>query len=160
LRLPPVGFRMLDRYVASIYLKVFGLAFVGLLGISYISLLTELAEDLFQSADMMRLLAPYLVFETPQIVYHPIPIATLVATLSTIGLMPKNSEIVVMKACGISLYRAAAPLLLMAAISTGLLFGLEEQLLAESNRRAGEIRQTIRGEPARTVEPRNRTWIM
>ena len=44
----------------------------------------------------------------------PAPMAALVATLVTIGLMTKNSELVVMRACGISLYRTAAPLLLFA----------------------------------------------
>ena len=39
----------------------------------------------------------------------------LVATLVTIGAMTKNSELVVMRACGVSLYRTAVPLLLFAA---------------------------------------------
>ena len=34
--------------------------------------------------------------------------------LVTIGALTKNTELVVMKACGISLYRAAAPLLVLA----------------------------------------------
>ena len=56
----------------------------------------------------------YFFFQTPQFVYYVIPMAALVATLVTIGLMTKNSELVVMRACGISLYRTAAPLLLFA----------------------------------------------
>ena len=50
-------------------------------------------------------------FATPQFVYYVIPMSALMATLVTIGLLTKNSELVVMKACGISLYRAAVPLL-------------------------------------------------
>ena len=56
--------------------------------------------------------AAYFFFQTPQFVYYIIPMAVLVATLVTVGLMTKNSELVVMRACGISLYRTAAPLLL------------------------------------------------
>ena len=63
--------------------------------------------------------------------------SALVSTLVTVGLMTKNSELVVMRACGISLYRAVvaaarcSPLLASAA-----LFGLQEQVLAKSNREA------------------------
>ena len=42
--------------------------------------------------------------------------SALVATLVTIGLLTKNSELIVMRACGISLYRSALPLLLFAAL--------------------------------------------
>ena len=60
------------------------------------------------------MLLRYFYFETPQYVYYIIPMAALVATLVTIGLLTKNSELIVMRACGISLYRSAVPLLLFA----------------------------------------------
>ena len=37
-----------------------------------------------------------------------IPMGVLVSTLVTIGVMTKNSELLVMRACGVSLYRTAA----------------------------------------------------
>ena len=60
------------------------------------------------------MLLRYFYFQTPQYVYYIIPMAALVATLVTIGLLTKNSELIVMRACGISLYRSALPLLLFA----------------------------------------------
>ena len=51
------------------------------------------------------MLLRYFYFQTPQFVYYVIPMAVLVATLVTIGVMTKNSELLVMRACGISLYR-------------------------------------------------------
>ena len=41
-------------------------------------------------------------------------------------------ELVVMKACGISLYRAAAPLVILAVIGSAMLIGLEEGVLAHA----------------------------
>ena len=49
--------------------------------------------------------------QSPQFLYYLVPLAVLMGALVTIGALTKNSELVVMKACGISLYRAAAPLL-------------------------------------------------
>ena len=78
--------------------------------------------------------------------------------LVTIGALTKNSELVVMKACGISLYRAASPLLILAMIGSALLIGLEERLLAYSNRRADAINNAIRGRLPMT-QSLDRRWV-
>ena len=51
----------------------------------------------------------------PRFIYYIMPIATLVAVLGTIGGLTRSSELIVMRACGVSLYRAAAPLLVLGA---------------------------------------------
>jgi LPS export ABC transporter permease LptG len=87
------------------------------------------------------------------------PIAALVSTLVTVGLLTKSSELVVMKACGISLYRAAMPLLLFGVVWSGALFGLEETVLAHANRKAEELRHVMRGGSPRTFDVLNRQWV-
>ena len=62
--------------------------------------------------------------------------------------MTKNSELVVMQACGISLYRAAVPLLLLACSASGALFALQERVLAREPE-ADRLNGIIRGWPAR-----------
>ncbi len=79
--------------------------------------------------------------------------------LVTIGALTKNTELVVMKACGISLYRAAAPLLILAIIGSAILLGLEEGVLAASNRRADAINNAIRGRAPTTTDLLNRRWV-
>ena len=82
------------------------------------------------------------------------------ATLVTVGLLTKNSELTVMRACGISLYRTAAPLLVLALVASGVLFSLEESILAVAHRQADAIDRTIRGRPPRTMTVANRTWLV
>ncbi len=89
-----------------------------------------------------------------------LPLAVLLGTLVTVGLLTKNSEITVMRACGISLYRTAAPLLVLALLASGVMFSLEESVLAVSHRKADAIDRTIRGRPPRTVTVANRTWLV
>ena len=96
---------LLDLYVSSQYLRVFFLGLFGLLGIFYISTFMDLADKLFRGSATTPMMLRYFFFQTPQFVYYVIPMAALVATLVTVGLMTKNSELVVMRACGISLYR-------------------------------------------------------
>jgi lipopolysaccharide export LptBFGC system permease protein LptF len=74
--------------------------------------------------------------------------------------MTKNSELVVVKACGVSLYRIAAPLLLLAVAASALLFGLQEQVMAYSNREADRLNRVIRGLPPQRFGPLDRRWIL
>ena len=99
---------LLDLYVSRQYLRIFGVSFVSLVGLFYISTFIDLADKLFRGTATSGMLLRYFYWQTPQYVYYIIPLAALVATLVTIGLLTKNSELIVMRACGISLYRSAA----------------------------------------------------
>jgi LPS export ABC transporter permease LptF/LPS export ABC transporter permease LptG len=151
---------LLDRYIARQYLRVFFLGVFALLGIFYISTLMDLADKLFRGTTTTAMLLRFFYYETPLYVYYVIPMAVLVATLVTVGLMTKNSELVVMKACGVSLYRAAAPLVLFAIAAGALLFGLQERVLAYTNREADRLNGIIRGFPAQTFGGQDRRWLV
>src|SRR5260370_38454570 len=71
--------------------------------------------------------------------------------------MPKNSEMMVMRACGIGLYRTAAPLLLFAVAASAFLYGLQEKILADANRQADRLERVIRHWRAPT-SPLDRRW--
>jgi len=151
--------RILDHYVTTSYARVLGLAAVALVGIFYISTFLDLSDKVFKGDATWGMLGEYLVFVTPQYFYFVIPLAVLVAALVTIGVLTKNNELVVMKACGISLYRIALPMVVCAIAAGLLLFGLEETILGPSNRRAGRLNDAIRGRvtPSDAV---NRQWVV
>ncbi len=151
---------LLDRYVGKQYLKVLMLSFAGLLGIFYISTFVDLSDKLFKGETTALAIVEYFWYATPQFVYYVLPISALVSTLITIGLLTKSSELTVMKACGISLYRASLPLLLFSLIWSGALFVMGESFLADANRRAEVIRDVIRGLSPQTRDVLNRKWIV
>jgi len=157
---PRLGTRTLDRYVARIYFKMFWLALVGVAGVFYISTLTDLAPHLFRMPGAARLAISYLLFDTPQIAYFAIPLSVLVSVLVTIGILTSNSEIVVMKACGVGLARIVAPLLMLSAVWSAVLFGMQEYLMAPCNRRAIEIRRQIDGSQPEWYDVLDRTWMV
>jgi LPS export ABC transporter permease LptG len=135
-------------------------SFAALVGIFYIATLIDLADKLLGGVASTSVLLRYFYFATPQYVYYIIPMAALVATLVTIGVLTKNSELIVMRACGISLYRSALPLLLFGVIFSVLLFVLQEQVLADSNREAQRLNAIMRGYPMQMVGVLNRQWII
>jgi LPS export ABC transporter permease LptG len=151
--------RLLDIYVATRYLRTGSLAFVGLLGLFYISSFIDMSEKVFKGRATTAMLLKYFWFSTPQYIYFIVPMATLIAALVTIGALTKTSELTVMRACGVSLYRVAVPLVLLAVVWSGLLFMLDERLMGRANRRATQLEDTIRGRPPRLVDVSNRHWL-
>ena len=151
---------ILDGYIGQMYVRVFGLTFIGILGIFQISTFIDLSDKLFKGTATGGMVLEYMWYATPQYMYYCIPLSVLIGGLVTFGLLTRNSELIVMRACGISLYRSAAPLLVFAVIASGVLFLFEENVLAYSNRRAEAIRHVIRGGSARTFDVLNRKWIV
>ncbi len=163
LRVPSLGLPqpgILDMYLARTYLRLLGLTFVSLLGIFYISSFIDLSDKLFKGTTTLEKLLRYFWFATPQFVYYLVPMAALLAALVTIGLLTRNSELIVMRACGISIYRVALPLLVFGAGASLFLFLLENHLLASSNRQAEELKHEIRTGTRRTIDLLNRRWVV
>ena len=163
LRIPPLKLPMLgilDRYVVSTYSRIAGLSAIGMAAIFYISTFLDLSDKVFRGQASWSMLGAYFWYATPQYVYYIVPLAVLLAALVTIGLLTKNSELVVMKACGISLYRVALPMVGAALIAGGVLFLLEETVLGPSNRRAEAIRHVIRGGSPQTFDVLLRQWVV
>ena len=136
-----------------------GLAFVGLLGIFYITTFIDLSDKLFKEQATGAMLLRYFWYATPEFIYYVLPISGLVATLVTIGLLTRTSELTVMKACGISLYRAAAPILCLSVVWSGGLFALGETVLAHANRTAEMLNREIRTGRTQTIDLLNRQWL-
>jgi LPS export ABC transporter permease LptG len=157
LRVPLV--RVLDVYISREYLRLVVIGIVGLLALFYVSTFIDLADKLFRGETTWAMLTRYFYFRTPQFVYYVIPMSVLVSALVTIGLLTKNSELLVMRACGISLYRAALPLLICGVLASGLLYVMQERVLVSSNREADKLERTIRHWPE-IATALNRRWMV
>ena len=151
---------ILDRYISAMYLRTAAISFAALLGIFYISTFIDKTDKLFKGQATGGMVVRLLGFMTPQFIYYVIPLAALVSVLVTFGLLSRSSELSVMKACGISLYRIAAPLLLLSIVWSGILFGLEQKILAVANQRVEALDAQIRGRPPRTANPLTRRWVV
>jgi LPS export ABC transporter permease LptG/LPS export ABC transporter permease LptF len=155
-QLPQLG--VLDAYIARRFVRLQVLTFGCLLGIFYISTFIDLSDKLFRGSATVALMAQMFLYKTPQFAHYILPLSVLIATLVTVGAMTRSSELIVMRACGISLYRTALPLLGLAAVSSALLFGLDEYALAPSNRQALDLEFQIRHGRPRVVSELSRRW--
>jgi LPS export ABC transporter permease LptG len=152
--------RLLDLYVARLYVRILAITALGMAGLFYLSTFIDLSDKWFKGDVTLGMLLQYLWWASPQFFYYVLALAVLLSGLVTIGLLTKNSELVVMRACGVSLYRTAVPLLVFAACAGGLLFALQERVLPWSNRRAEQLRHVIRGFSPQTFDVLNRKWVV
>ena len=151
---------ILDRYISSMYTRVFLLCALGLLALFYISTFIDRSDKVFKGAATWSMMGAYLWFLLPQYVYYVLPMSVLLASLVTIGVLTKNSELIVMKACGISLYRVALPMLGASLIAGGTLFALEQTILGDSNRKADAIKRVMNGVAPETLDMLTRQWVV
>jgi LPS export ABC transporter permease LptG len=91
--------------------------------------------------------------------YQIAPLAVLIAVLVTFGVLNRNSELIAMKATGISLYRLVIPIVSIAAILAVSLFLFDEYYLPQANRRQEALRSTIKGRPPQTFLHPEQKWI-
>ena len=151
---------LLDAYVARQYLRILAMTTIAMLGLFYISTFIDLSDKWFKGQTTLAQIVAFLWWSTPQFMAYIIALAVLLSALVTIGLLTKNSELIVMRACGVSLYRTAAPLVVFALVASGVLFGMEERVLALANRRADQLKHLIRGGSPQTFDVLNRKWIV
>jgi LPS export ABC transporter permease LptG/LPS export ABC transporter permease LptF len=150
---------LLDAYIAKQYLRVLAMTIVGLLGLFYISTFIDMSDKLFKGQASLGMIGEYLFWATPEFLTYIVALAVLLAALVTIGLLTKNSELIVMRACGISLYRTALPMVAFALGASVVLFGMAERILPTANQRADRLKHTIRTGGELSSGVLNRKWI-
>ena len=138
------GPRILDAYVTTYYLRIAVLALAGLISLFYVVTFVDLSDKVFKGQAGLSMLVALLWYQTPQFLTYILPVSVLIAVLGTMGGLTRSSELMVMRACGISLYRVATPMIILALASSGILFVLDDRVVGESTRKAETLNAGIR----------------
>lgn len=159
-RVPNLPWRpsLLDLYVGTLYLRVLALCTAGMLGLYYLAKFIDMSDKLFKGTASTSMMFEYFWWSTPQYLYYSVALAVLMAAVVTVGALTKSSELIVMRACGISLYRTAVPLLAAALVGALALYALEERVLGPANRRAKVLDYRIRGQEPKILD-QTRRWF-
>jgi len=156
-----VGFPLLvDFYLLAQFFYYFVVLLAGFVLIFDAFTLFDLLGDISKNGISAWTVVAYFLYLVPYMVYHLAPLAVLVATLITLAILAKNNEVIALKASGISLYRVVLPLLLAGCVLAGGLFALDNTYLPDANQRQEELRNEIKGKPARTYFQPTQQWIL
>jgi LPS export ABC transporter permease LptF/LPS export ABC transporter permease LptG len=150
---------ILDDYIMREFAGTFALVLATFSMVFVIFTFFELIGDIIRNRIAFVTVGEYLLNLIPYILYNVTPLCVLVAVLVTFGGLAKTSEFTAMKACGLSLYRVVAPVLLITAVIAVALFAFDESYLPAANRRQEALRSEIKGKPAQTFLRPDRQWI-
>ncbi|HWC51690.1 MAG TPA: LPS export ABC transporter permease LptG [Nitrospira sp.] len=128
------------RYLMREYAKIFLMCFAGLMTVYLvIDFFEKVRRFLSFDAKWVDVLS-YFVLKIPGISFQIIPLAVLMATLLTLGLLSRNNEITALRSCGISLPWIASPFLTFAAVMTLVLLLFSSTIIPLATSKAEEIR--------------------
>ena len=136
-------FRLLDRYLVR---ETVGPLTLGLLVFTFLGLLQELfkfAELIIERDVEVRIVLQLLAYNLPQIIVLTIPMAFLFAILLAIGRMAADSELVAMRASGISLFSVYRPILFMSLLLAAVTTYLMTVTLPAGNKATSELQLAI-----------------
>jgi LPS export ABC transporter permease LptG/LPS export ABC transporter permease LptF len=155
-RLPPSSRpRLIDSYIVR---EMLAPSAIGLLVFTFVLLIDQiprlLAVLVARSADFGTILRVFLNL-LPSILAVTIPMAFLLGVLLAFGRMASDSEIVAMRAVGVSPMRLLAPVMMLAAAMTAVTFYVNAVALPAANQAHRELVFSLVVSKARTdVRPR------
>jgi LPS export ABC transporter permease LptG/LPS export ABC transporter permease LptF len=151
--------RILDEYIVREFFGTFLLILAGFVLLMIVFTFFDLVGDILRNHTPLAIVGEYLLNLTPSMIYLIAPLAVLIAVLVTFGVLNRNSEIVAIKATGISLYRLVIPIVAIAGCLAVCLFLFAQYYLPQANRRQEALRNVIKGRPPQTYLNPNEKWI-
>jgi LPS export ABC transporter permease LptG len=152
---------LIDRLVLSDLVRFFFFILAGFSILFIIITLFQLLDQITRNKIEPIVVVNYLVFLMPMILNYMAPIAALVTVMITFGILEKTSQLVVLKASGLSIYRLAVPALLCSLLLSAFVFVNQDYVLPFTQRRQDNLYHLIRSgqEPAQTFFQMDHKWI-
>ena len=133
---------ILFRYLLREYSKIFTMCFSGLMTVYLvIDFFEKVRRFLRYDANWLDVLT-YLLLKAPAISFQIAPLAILMATLLTFGLLSRGHEITAMRSCGISLRWIASPFITFASVIALVLLFFSSTVIPLAASKSEEIRTT------------------
>ena len=126
--------RTLTLYLAKMFAaRIAAVLFLLVLVLLALDLLAATGKILEVPGNGQAEILRYAGLRLPQLVSRFLPYSVLLATLITLVTLNQNSEVVAMKAAGLSAHQVLAPLLLTAGVVALVSFGFNERIVTRAN---------------------------
>ncbi len=124
----------LTKYLAKTFVvRILAVLVMLVLVLMMLDLLSESGDILAYPGNGEAELLRYIGLRVPQLVARFLPYSVLLATIITLATFNQNSEVIAMKAAGLSAHQILAPLLLSAALVSAGSFAFNELVVIRTN---------------------------
>ncbi|HVO50169.1 MAG TPA: LptF/LptG family permease [Thermoanaerobaculia bacterium] len=144
MRLP--GLLLIDRYVARRFLATFALVVTSIAVLYVLIDYLEISDDIARNKSPFSMVLRYYQAFISPILLDIVPFAFLVAALVTTASLVRSAETTALLSHGVSLHRAAAPLLVMAAVAGVFLFFFAERVVPAAAAESDRLRFLLKGQ--------------
>ncbi len=151
---------ILDRYIARAWLRLLALCLGSFVAVYLVLDMMDKIPRFIRAGGQAGDMLLFFVCKLPEMVGQTASFSILMATLLTLGLFSRNSEIIAMRSCGVSLLRISLPMLVLGLAVSLLLLANTELVVPKSYERMEYIeRVLIRKQGINAVFKRNNIWF-
>lgn len=150
---------ILDRYIIFSFLKIFAFVALSIYVMSVVIELRGIIDSALERKISLLIILEYFKFFTPGIFKYIIPISTMMASVVTVATLSKNSEVVAIKATGISIYRMISPILILAFVFCVIFFFLQDFIFPYTNQKALMVKDKIEGRKGLSYSTIHGRWV-
>ncbi|MEO0030818.1 MAG: hypothetical protein RIS94_576 [Pseudomonadota bacterium] len=125
--------RTMMRYIAKTFaVRIVAVLLMLVLVLQMLDLLSESGHILSAPGNGQAELLTYASLRIPQLISRFLPYSVLLATIITLMTLNQNSEVIAMKASGLSAHQILAPLFLVAGVTSIATFAFNERVVTRS----------------------------
>ncbi|HUD27300.1 MAG TPA: LPS export ABC transporter permease LptG [Novosphingobium sp.] len=125
--------RTLTFYLARLFFtRILAVLIMLVLVLQVLDLLGESGDILAHQGNGQMQLLYYVTLRAPQLVARFLPYSVLLATIITLATLNQNSEVISMKAAGLSAHQVLAPVILTALVIAGFSFAFNERVVTRA----------------------------
>ncbi len=129
--------KILDKYIIKEFIKLFVLCAFAF---PFVFIIADVVNNLdkFENVGGKWVLL-YYIYQLPYIFVLIVPFGVLISVLLSLGNIAKHSEVIAMKASGISLYRISVPVMFLAMVIYFFTLFVTNVVIPPANQRSQEI---------------------
>ncbi len=152
--------RTLTLYLARLFIaRVIGVLLMLVLVLQMLDLLSESGKILAHAGNGEAQLWTYVTLRAPQLVARFLPYSVLLATIITLVTLNQNSEVISMKAAGLSAHQILAPLFVTALAVAALSFAFNEGVVTRATATLKAWQNADYGQLPRDSGVRNNVYL-
>jgi len=151
---------ILERYIAKTWIRLLLLCMGGFVGLYLVVDMIERIPRFLRTGGAAGDILQYFIWKLPEMVSRTAAFSVLMATLLTLGVLSRDSEIIAMRSCGVSLLKISLPMLILGFVASLLLLFNAELLLPHTYAQTGMIdRVKIKKKTDNLAFKRNNIWF-
>jgi lipopolysaccharide export system permease protein len=151
---------ILNRYIAAAWLRLLALCLGSFVAVYLVLDMMDKIPRFIRAGGSARDMLMFFVCKLPEMIGQTASFSILMATLLTLGLFSRNSEITAMRSCGIGLFRISLPMLVLGLFASFLLLINAELIVPVSYERMEWIeRVAIKKQGINAVFKKNNIWF-